>query len=138
MVIFCFRMVVKIHPHQNPAGSQNMEEFQLFHVGGALQQILPRCYGVAKCTIGQITYDLLFAERIAFTVEELFQKLQREAPNGHNVQLVSYVEKKNSKPIPGSTSVIQKTTVHSILSLQRFSCLLVHAVSASVAFLMQP
>ena len=71
-----------------------MEEFQLFHVGGALQQILPRCYGVAKCTIGQITYDLLFAERIAFTVEELFQKLQREAPNGHNVQFVSYVEKK--------------------------------------------
>ena len=61
-----------------------MEEFQLFHVGGALQQILPRCYGVAKCTIGQITYDLLFAERIAFTVEELFQKLQREAPNGYN------------------------------------------------------
>ena len=70
-----------------------MEEFHLFHVGGALQQILPRCYGVAKCTIGQITYDLLFAERIAFTVEELFQKLQREAPNGYNVQLVSYVEK---------------------------------------------
>ena len=112
VVIFCFRMVVKIHPHQNPAGSQNMEEFHLFHVGGALQQILPRCYGVAKCTIGQITYDLLFAERIAFTVEELFQKLQREAPNGYNVQLVSYVEKKKSIPIPGSTSVIQKTTVH--------------------------
>ena len=77
-----------------------MEEFQLFHVGGALQQILPRCYGVAKCTIGQITYDLLFAERIAFTVEELFQKLQREAPNGHNVQLVSYVEKKIRNPYP--------------------------------------
>ena len=74
-----------------------MEEFHLFHVGGALQQILPRCYGVAKCTIGQITYDLLFAERIAFTVEELFQKLQREAPNGHNVQLVSYVEKKKNR-----------------------------------------
>ena len=78
-----------------------MEEFHLFHVGGALQQILPRCYGVAKCTIGQITYDLLFAERIAFTVEELFQKLQREAPNGHNVQFVSYVEKKKIRnPYP--------------------------------------
>ena len=81
-------LIMKRHPRSEV--SQNREEHKIYHGGSGLEQILPRGHGLTITRIGNTEFELLFVERVAFTAEHLFQKLQSQPPSMYNVQLVSY------------------------------------------------
>ena len=83
-------LVCKLHPHKPVLESQNEEEWCIFQSNHALRRLLlPECYGLATCKIGDQDYEVLFLERIAFTIEKAFWRLQEQAPNRRTVALAA-------------------------------------------------
>ena len=81
--------VMKLHPRGE--GNQNEEEFKLAREGGALGDVIPRCYGFATLQIGDLEFDALIVERVAFTIEHMLTALHRDAPNEDTVSMVAYM-----------------------------------------------
>ena len=85
-------LVAKLNPHEGTEG-HNKQEFNSFHVLGDVGGLLPRCHGLAKCSVGGWEYDILILDRIAFTIEAMLRQQHQQPPNQRNVPLVNLIWK---------------------------------------------
>ena len=83
-------LVAKLNP-QGKEKNHNREECKIYETSGDLGGLLPRCYGVATCSIEGENYDIMILDHVAFTVDALLQQQHQEPPNKRTVGLVVFV-----------------------------------------------
>jgi len=84
-------LVLKLHPKPSDGCGQNREEYNTFSRKQGLSAILPKVHGLVLLSIEGVAFEGIILDRVAWTVEALFFKLQEQPPGMKSASLVAYI-----------------------------------------------
>ena len=100
-------IVLKMNP--SDAKSHNREEWNLYNSSSVLfQEVIPRVYGLGLIKLGLEQYDGLVCERIAFTVERIFNIICRKPATPASISYVTVITEEVLKLLVYAGHVCQK------------------------------